>query len=127
MLHLLHERGRLWPPQQALDVAQAGAEADAADEHAAAKALWALGELVRVLGTLAVERAPLARAAAHVARDRTRPRALHALGISLTAAACKTKVEGLQHSKQACEQTGRRSAGAVRGGVARASQWLPGW
>jgi hypothetical protein len=43
-------------PQQASDVAQAGAEADAAHAHAAAVALRALGELVRVLGALPATR-----------------------------------------------------------------------
>lgn len=51
-LHLLHQRRGLGAAQQALDVAQAGAKADAADAHATAVALRALGELVRVLGPL---------------------------------------------------------------------------
>ena len=64
--HLLDERRRLGPPQQALDVAESRPEADAADARAAAVALRALDELVRVLGALAIEGAPLACAAAPV-------------------------------------------------------------
>lgn len=61
-LHLAHAPARslIRPPaqsapEQAPDVAQAGAEADAAHAHAAAVALRALGELVCVLGALPVE------------------------------------------------------------------------
>ena len=52
MLHLLHQERRLRPPQQAPHVAHAGAEAHAADPHAAPEAVGALHELVRVLGAL---------------------------------------------------------------------------
>ena len=62
--HLLHQRRRLGPPKQALDVAQPRPEADAADARAAAVALRALYELVGVFRALAVEGAPLAGAAA---------------------------------------------------------------
>jgi hypothetical protein len=78
VLHLLDDPGRLRPTQQAAHVAQARAEAHAAHAHAAPEAVGALHELVRVLGALAVQRAPLAGAAAHVARRRARAQALAA-------------------------------------------------
>ena len=69
MLHLLYQHCGLWPPEQPLDVALACAKAHAAHPGAPAKALGTLRELVRVLGTLAAERSPLASAPAHVTGD----------------------------------------------------------
>ena len=73
VLHFLNEAGSFWAAQEAAHVAQTGAEADAADAHAAAKAVGALHKLISVLHALARQRPPLAGAAAHVTWRHTSP------------------------------------------------------
>lgn len=96
MLHFLHNGRRLWPPQQALDVAQASAKAHAAHTRPTAKALRTLDKLVGVLGALAVEGAPLAGATAHVT-------GCHAHADALTAAGHIVWVGGVEHTGESLD------------------------
>ena len=57
----------LWAAEEAAHVAFTGTVAHTTHAYPAAEALRALGELVRVLLAFAIQRPPLARAAAHVA------------------------------------------------------------
>ena len=78
MLHLLDHEHSLRPPQQALHIPLARAEAHAAHSEAPAEALRALDELIRVRRPLPVQGPPLARPAAHVAGSDARPGTLPA-------------------------------------------------
>lgn len=76
VLHFLHEPGGFGATQQALHVAEAGAEAHAANAHAPAEAVGALHKLVGVLHSLPRKGAPLTGAPAHVTRRHTCAQAL---------------------------------------------------
>lgn len=79
MLHLLHQACGLRAAQQALYVPQTCAKANSTDPNPPPKTLRALCELIRVLGSLPVQRPPFAGAATHVAGGCSTSKALQTL------------------------------------------------